>query len=438
MLGYYIELGIKSLRRNPILTALMVLSVGLGVGAAMTSYAVLRAASANPIPNKATRLYAVQMDIWGPEFKDIEMPDGLPSALSYVDSEALMRNHWAARQTSLYPVDLTVIPDDPTRFPEKVRGYAAYADAFPMFNVPFLRGSGWGAREDAGRDAVIVISRALSEEVFHSTNVVGRPINLEGRSYRVLGVMDRWNPQPLFFDPVNTAGFTEPVEFFVPFAHAIDLKISTAGDLRCSANPDQGWDALLRAECAWILSWVELDTRSEAAEYRLKLNNYASAQKSAGRFSWVPKVQIRNVVRWLDYQKVVPPEASLSMLVSLGFFLICLANTTGLLLAKYMRRAPEIGIRRALGASRSSIYTQFAAEAAAVGLAGGFLGVFLTVFGTIGSRLIFGEQMARLVAVDGVIVLMAVVGAIVSTVLASLYPVGRAARIQPAWHLKSS
>jgi len=69
----------------------------------------------------------------------------------------------------------------------------------------------------------------------------------------------------------------------------------------------------------------------------------------------------------------VPPESRVSLMVSLGFFLICLVNTIGLLLAKFMRRSGEIGVRRALGASRREIYTQFLIEAGTVGLAGGLL-----------------------------------------------------------------
>ncbi len=56
----------------------------------------------------------------------------------------------------------------------------------------------------------------------------------------------------------------------------------------------------------------------------------------------------------------------------------------GLMLARFMWRAPEIGVRRALGASRGAIYRQFLTEAAAIGLAGGVLGLLLTALGMAG------------------------------------------------------
>ena len=78
MFAYYFQLGLRSLRRNPILTALMVMAIGFGVAASMTTYAVFRATSSNPIPQKSSQLYAVQVDNWGPEDSDKGEP---PQAL---------------------------------------------------------------------------------------------------------------------------------------------------------------------------------------------------------------------------------------------------------------------------------------------------------------------------------------------------------------------
>ena len=134
---------------------------------------------------------------------------------------------------------------------------------------------------------------------------------------------------------------------------------------------------------------------------------------------------------------MVPPESKISLLVSLGFLLICLVNTVGLLLAKFMRRAPEIGVRRALGASRAAIYTQFLIEAGAVGLAGGLLGLVLTGFGVLGIGLVFAPNIARLATLDVSLVALTLLVAILATVLAAFYPTWRAAQVQPAWQLKS-
>jgi len=437
MFAYYLHLGVRSLRRNPALTALMVIAIGFGVSASITSYAVFRATSNNPIPQKSAQLFVPQIDNWGPE-SAAENNGEPPNALSYTDAIALMQAHKAPHQTALFPIAPSVVPDDPERLPFRPTSYAAYADTFPMFDIPFDYGSAWSSAEDQGHAAVAVIGDDLNRRLFSGANSVGRSINLDGRNYRITGVMGKWDPEPLFFDPVNTSGFSDSVQLFVPFTRAIDLQLPTVGNTACNQAPGNGWDDFLRSECVWIAYWAELPTKAEADNYLQFLQGYAAEQQRAGRFHWTPNVSLRNVTQWLVNQRVVPPESRISMLVSLGFLVICLVNTVGLLLAKCLRRAPEIGLRRALGATRKDIYLQFLIEAGTVGMAGGLLGLLLTGLGMLGVGFVFDSRIARLVALDVSLVMLTLLVAIIATVLAALYPTWRAAQVQPAWQLKSN
>jgi putative ABC transport system permease protein len=198
------------------------------------------------------------------------------------------------------------------------------------------------------------------------------------------------------------------------------------------------WQEYLQSNCVWITPWVELDGTAEVASYRRFLTSYAADQQHAGRFAWGPNVRLRDVMQWLDYEHVVPPESRISLVVALGFFLICLVNTIGLLLAKFMRRAGEIGVRRALGASRREIYAQYLIEAGTVGLAGGVLGLLLTALGVSGVGILFQPEIAKLARLDLSLVGLTFVVAILATVAAAFYPAWRAAHVQPAWQLKSS
>lgn len=437
MFAYYFQLGLRSLRRNPILTALMVMAVGFGVAASMITYSVFRATSNNPIPQKSSQLFVPQIDNWGPE--DAAQNNGEPpNAFTYTDAINLMRDHRAKRQTALYPVGVSIVPADATKLPFHENSYGVYADAFAMFDMPFLFGGGWTADEDNGRASVAVIGRKLNDKLFQGQNSVGREINLDGRNYKIVGVIDTWDPQPLFFDAVNTGGFDDSTQLFVPFTRMIDLKVATNGNNNCNKDPGSGWDNWLHSECIWLAFWVELPSKAEADAYKQYLTGYAAEQQRAGRFHWAPNVRLRNVVEWLDYQKVVPPEAKISLLVAFGFLVICLVNTIGLLLAKFMKRSSEIGVRRALGASRREIYTQFMIEAGTVGLAGGLLGLLLTGLGMLGISLVFDEQVARLATLDVTLVLLTLGVAVVATLVAAFYPTWRAAQIQPAWQLKSN
>lgn len=437
MLAYYFRLGLHSLRRNPLLTSLMVIAIGFGVAASMTTYAVLRATSNDPIPQKSSQLFTPQIDNYGPA-EAADNNGEPPVVMSYTDAMALMQAHRAKRQTALYSIDVSIMPTDALRLPIQETSYAAYADIFPMFDIPFLYGAGWSAQDDQARAPVAVIGRELNDMLFHGANSVGKEIVVDNRSYRIVGVMNGWNPQPVFYDVVDTKGFGNAAQLFIPFTRAVDLKIATKGANLCATTSNEGWDAWLHSECVWINYWVELPDAASISAYRDYLHAYAAEEQRIGRFQWPPNNRLRNVTEWLDFQHVVPPESKISLLVSVGFLLICLVNTVGLLLAKFMRRAPEIGVRRALGASRMAIYTQFLIEAGTVGLAGGVLGVLMTWVGMLGIGLVFKPEIARLATVDTSLAALTLCVAVLATVLAAFYPTWRAAQVQPSWQLKSN
>jgi putative ABC transport system permease protein len=436
MFAYYLELGLRSLRRNPMLTALMVMAIGFGVAASMITYSVFRAVSGNPIPDKSAQLFTPQVDSWGPQQNEKGEP---PDGLNYVDAMALMRAHEAKRQTLLYPVQTSVMPGGGRDLPLAANGYAVYGDFFTMFEVPFRYGSGWSAQDDQARSEEVVLGAELNQKLFGGADSVGRTVTLNGHDYRVVGVTGHWNPKPRFFDLFSTGGFEDASDFYMPFTRALDLKMRTAGRNSCRGKLTYtGWDDYLQSNCVWITFWVELDSAAGVAHYRHFLENYAAEQQRAGRFDWPPNVRLRDVMQWLDYRQVVPPESRISLLVALGFFVICLVNTIGLLLAKFLRRSGEIGVRRALGATRREIYTQYLTEAGTVGLAGGVLGLLLTAVGVSGVSVLFPPQIAKLAHLDLSLVGLTLLVAIIATVLAAFYPAWRAAHVQPAWQLKAN
>ena len=435
MFAYYFDLGLRSLKRNPALTALMVMAIGVGVAASMITYSVFRAVSGNPIPDKSAQLFIPQIDGWGPQ----QNRDGEPAdALNYIDAMALMRAHRATRQTFLYGLSMSVLPGGNQSLPVAVNGYAVYGDFFPMFEVPFLYGSSWSAAEDDGHAAVVVLSEELNQKLFGGTNSVGREITLDGHDYRVAGVARHWDPKPRFFALFNGSGFQDPTDFYLPFTRALDVQVNPNGNSCRGHLSFSGWNDWLQSNCVWVTPWVELDSASDVAAYRHFLEGYAADQQRAGRFAWAPNVRLRNVTQWLDYQKIVPTESRISLIVSLGFFVICLINTIGLLLAKFLRRAGEIGVRRALGASRREIYEQYLIEAATVGLAGGVFGLLLTAVGISGVSLLFSPEIARLAHLDLSLVGLTLTVAVLATVAAAFYPAWRAAQVQPAWQLKAN
>ncbi|MGH8363222.1 MAG: ABC transporter permease, partial [Gammaproteobacteria bacterium] len=436
-----LNLALRSLKRNPALTALMILTIGFGVAASMTTWSVFRAVSGDPIPWKSSKLYVPQIDNWGPAgHRPKDTSNEPPDAMDYTDAIALMRAHRANYQSAMYQIGAAVTPQRAGQHPITAMGEAVYGEFFPMLDVPFAYGSGWSAADDEHRAQVVVISSHLNDKAFGGGDNVGKTLNIDGHDYRVVGVLGGWHPQPQFYDVVNTGGFSAGSgNLFVPFTTAIAMDMNNNGNTNCVDTPKEpGFVGLQHSECVWIAFMVQLDDAAAARSYKQFLDNYAAAQQQAGRFNWPPNNRLRNLMAWLDYEQVVPPDTRISLYVALGLLLVCLVNTAGLLLAKFLRRSSEIGVRRALGASRREIYAQFLTEAGMIGLAGGALGLLLTWIGIAGVGWVLPHDIATLARLDISLLITTLIVAVVATMLAGLYPAMRAAAVQPAWQLKSN
>ena len=438
MFTYYFTLALRSLRRNVVLTALMIAAIGVGIGASMTTLTVFRAMADDPIPNKSRQLFAVQIDNWGPVKAVIGADkNNLQEQISYIDAVGLMNARAAHRQAAMYKTGAALTPANPDMVPFQVQIRATYTDFFSMFQTPFMAGSSWSADDDKNHTDVAVITQKLNDKVFGGGNSVGKSINLDGHEFRIVGVLRRWDPTPQFYD-LNNDKYGEGAEVYMPFTRAIDGQLASWGNNNCNGDVGQpGWEGHLQSECVWIQFWAELPTAADVAAYRAFLNNYAADQQRSGRFHWPAHTKIRDVREWLVYQKAVTAEVRILVLVSFSFLLVCLLNAMGLMLAKIMGRAGDIGVRRALGASRRAIFGQCLIEAGVVGLAGGLLGLALTGLGLIGLRSLLSEEVSRLTHFSPADIAIAIVLAVLATTLAGLYPTWRAAQVQPAWQLKA-
>lgn len=303
-----------------------------------------------------------------------------------------------------------------------------------MFSAPFLYGNAWSAQDDTGSARVMVISRSLNDRIFGGDNSVGKSLVIGDTALRITGVLDDWQPTPKFYD-MNQSRFGTTEDVFLPFSTSRDLKLGRSGSMNCWADSGSDSEAL-NAPCAWIQYWVELESAGQAGDYKAYLDNYSAQQKAAGRYERDPNTRLRNVMEWLDYNKIVPRDVVMQLWLGIGFLLVCLLNTVGLLLAKFLRRSGEIGVRRALGAPRIEIFKQCLVEAGTIGLAGGILGLGLSLLGLWAVRH-QPVSYARLAHLDASMLLITFFIAIVASLLAGLLPAWRAMQVAPAIQLKS-
>lgn len=437
MFAYYFDLALRSFRRNKVLTALMVLAIALGIGATMTTLTVFHVLSGDPIPSKSSQLYYPQLDPRSMDgFTAGEEPE---DQMSRYDAEALLRAAKGDRQAVMTGGGVGIQPQRQGLAPFSVDARYTSTDFFPMFEVPFLFGNGWSKAEDDRHARVAVITRTLNDKVFGGENSVGRNLRMDGHDFRIVGVMDEWKPTPKFYD-VNSDRFGAVEQVLLPFTTSRDLDMGRNGSMNCWDNGDREDDPEgetgVNAPCTWLQYWVQLDTPAKAEEYRRYLVNYSDQQRASGRYERPTNVRLRNVMEWLDYQQVVPGDVRLQVWLAFGFLAVCLLNTVGLLLAKFLRRSGEIGVRRALGASRRAIFQQCLVEAGTVGLAGGVLGLGLAMLGLWAVRQ-QPTSYAELAHLDPMMLLTTFALAIVASILAGIVPAWHACQVTPAVQLKS-
>ncbi|MGA9575076.1 MAG: ABC transporter permease, partial [Lysobacterales bacterium] len=413
MFSYYLKLGWLSIQRNPLLSTLMVAAIAIGIGACMTIITVNYAMSSNPIPQKSDQLFYVQVDSWDPIEHDNEGFEP-PDQMTYLDAMALMKAGKAYRQVASNRSGLVLEPQGEGERPFSVSARNTWSDFFPMFDLRFLYGGGWDDAADNNLERVVVLSKEINERVFGGENSVGRSVRLNGMDFRVVGVMDEFAPVPKFYDVTNDP-FGEAEEVYIPFNIAVEYELPRNGNTNCWKSPDgDGFEAFLNSECAWIQFWAELRNDTEKQEYMDFLNAYAEQQKELGRFPRPLNNQLSNVMEWMENQHVVDDDAQVMLGLSFLFLVVCLLNTIGLLLAKFLGKSGDISLRRALGATRASLFTQHMIESGMIGLGGGVLGLGLTWLGLHGIKFLFGDDVERLASLDWVMVLTAIILAIIS------------------------
>ncbi|MES2320413.1 MAG: ABC transporter permease [Pseudomonadota bacterium] len=434
MFQYYFMLGLRSLRRNPALTALMVLTLAIGVAASVSTLTILHVMSGDPIPHKSERLFVPVFDI-APLTGYVPGEEANDRQMSYPDATNLLKAKHGDRRTAIFGVSA---PIEPARKDIGVFSGSALAltrDFFPMFEAPFLHGQAWSEADDESGANVVVLSRLIAEKLFGDTDPVGQRMTILGQQFQIVGVLKKWAPMPHYYRLIGGPGkFGAEDELFIPFASAIRNQGNISGNMNCSGkSPEPGYAGLLASDCTWIQFWYETADRGALQSH---IDSYASEQRKLGRMPRAAKNNLYNVMEWLVFNKVVGNDSKLSAWLAFGFLILCLVNTIGLLLAKFSVRAAEVGIRRALGASRREIFRQFLVETAVVGLVGAVLGLVLAV-AALALIAMQSKEMGNVAHMDWVMLAFTFVLSVLAAVLAGLLPTWRACQVTPAMQLKS-
>src|SRR6187402_121575 len=437
MIGYYIDLGLHGLRRNKVLTALMILAIAVGIGASMTTLTIMHLLSGDPLRGRSGQIFYLQLEA-SPEAKGREPHD----VLDYSSAMDLWSAHRADRQALIVNSQVKLRAPATRLPPLMLSMLSTTSDFFTMFEVPFRFGRNWSAEDDAAHARVAVISSDLNDRLFGGQNSVGRTLRLQHSDVRIVGVLAPWRPSPLFYDvrggrfsSGDTASFYDkPEGVITPFTTALEINDGNFQPFTCWAQPATPGH-LQNASCVWVALWVQLGDAAKVAAYRRFLDGYIAQQQSLGRVTRADLTRLRSLPEWLDFNGVVPSDVKLQTSLAFAFLAICLCNVVGLLLAKFLRRGGEIGLRRALGATRRAVFIQCLVEAGVIGALGGLGGLFLTLFGL---WLVRRQPVpyADFVHLDASMFLATFAISVGASLIAGLLPAVRASLVEPALQLK--
>jgi putative ABC transport system permease protein len=403
-----------------------------------------RAMSGNPIWWKNDVLYAVTMDFWDPQEPAWDdKPHLPPEQLTYRDAMAVYASDIPKHKVIMHKAAGILSLDGSQAKPERVTTRVTTKDFFAIFDVPFQYGGTWTDAADTGPEPVLVLSRKMNDRMFGGANSVGKRIRWNDNEFRVVGVRDHWMPLPTFYD-VNNGSLEEPEDVYLPFGWNVALELQSAGNTNGWKPEDiKTYQDFLNSESIWIQMWVELPNAGARDRFQAFLDNYAVRQKQGGRYQRPLNNRLTKVDQWLVDQNVVGNDDRVLVGLAFSFLAVCLLNTVGLLLAKFLNNAPLTGVRRALGASRRQIFFQHLVEVGVISSIGAALGLALGGLLLMGLKALYtfnvedagGTQ--ALAHVDTTSVVTALVLAFFATIAAGLYPAWRIGRIPPATYLKA-
>ncbi|MCV6621886.1 FtsX-like permease family protein [uncultured Pseudoteredinibacter sp.] len=439
MFTYYCKLAWRHILQTPALSLLIIMAIALGIGASMTMISYYKAMAHNPAGDRSDKLHAVQLAAYGNDMETWGMSDGFPRQLTHQDVKNLREADLSFPSTPIYQFMTVIVSQREGVAPSNdYAGRFVDRDFFSMFDVKFLHGGPWSESVDEQPENQVVISKALSEWIFGEVNSVGKTFAmLDGiMQFTVAGVYEEFNPQPAYYDLTTGYFPREGAGVFAPYSLVEQLETFPMGNIS-GWQPEEvnGFKDILKSEYVWQVFWTQLDNEAAKAQYKEFLKGYVEQQRELGRFAnQNPRGDIKDVETWLNYNEVISEDNRVMVGMSLLFLLVCLVNAVGLLLAKFMRKMNEAGVRRALGASKGQIFSQYLVEVGMLGFFGGLVGLLLASIGLWAVRELYGTDIARL---DFSLFIGALLLSLLASLLTGILPALRVCNSNPSIFLKA-
>jgi putative ABC transport system permease protein len=349
--------SLRSLVKQPLFSAIVVLTFALGIGANSAVFSVVNAVLLRPLPfhNPQNLVALGEFDT-----RETADPGTEVESISYLDYVDWRDQNKVFEHVAVYTnQSVSTLTDGNEAL--HVQGESVSADLFPLLGVQPALGRVFLPKEDEPGNHVVILSHELWQRRFGADrNILGRTLTLDGKGYQVIGVMP-----PRFTYPLR---FSNPPELWITMSNL--RQTPPDGSQPMTEQRDNDFFACIaRLKPNVTIQQAQANIDTITANWR---QQYPDSKLHVGA-------------------KVVPELSAIVGSMRSALFMLCAmagcvllvacVNVANLLLARSLSRNREISIRAALGAGRWQIIKQLLSESVLLGAMGGFAGLLIAVWG---------------------------------------------------------